>query len=206
MEGTRYSSRPSEQGSRISQLRSEYGRCGWGCFWNRNVECRGLPFLSWSLLLLQFSDCVRLIPGSAHRDVIRPSVAVACSIYHRRMWNQESLIVSNCQHIGTPEGRLVGKVCEKSALVYRLQPLSYAAQGQSASHIQLQHRPTPSFTSRSFRKQSITLCCPLKEAPNSFAPSEHFHQSHSPQGHFELALRRDLPVAIVSTLNFSASS
>ena len=112
------------------------------------------------------SDCVRLIPGSAHRDVIRPSVAVACSIYHHRVWNQESFTVSNCQHIGTPERRLVGKVCEKSALVYRLQPLSYAAQGQSASHIQLQHRPTSSSTSRSFRKQSITLCCPLKKHEN----------------------------------------
>lgn len=109
------------------------------------------------------SDRVRLIPGSAHREAIRPSVAVACFIYHHRMWNQESFTVSNCQHIGTPEGRLVGKGCEKSALVYGLQPLSYAAQGQSASHIQLQHRPTSSSTSRSFRKQSITLCCPLQK-------------------------------------------
>ena len=107
MEGTRYSSRLSEQGSRISQPRSDNGRCGWGCFleWKRRMQRVASPVVV-PLVAPVLSDCVRLIPGSAHRDVIRPSVAVACSIYHHRMWNQKSFIVSNCQHIGTPEGRL----------------------------------------------------------------------------------------------------
>ena len=158
-----------------------------------------------SLVAPVLTDYVRLIPGNAHRDVIRPSVTVACSIYHHRMWNQESSIVSNCQHIGTPEGRLVGEICEKSALVYRLQPLSYAAQGQSASHIQLQHRPTSGSTLRSFRKQSITLCCPLKKhetlshcliiSTTAFAARA-----------FRFGASAGSPGRHSSTLNFSASS
>ena len=42
---TRYSSRLSEQGSRISQPRSDNGRCGWGCFleWKRRMQRVAFP-------------------------------------------------------------------------------------------------------------------------------------------------------------------